>query len=454
MDQIQLSKEEIDALLERVKANALQNGDYEIIKSMADAIATLGQALDNKATSIKRLLAMLFGPKTEKRETVTGGESPEEKDKEPSKPKSKPKKKKKGHGRRGASTYTGADRNFIPHETLKPKDACPLCPKGKVYRMKNPGVIICLNGQPPIDATIHELEKLRCNLCGKVFTATAPQGVTGKHYDETAKAMMAVLKYGYGFPWYRLEKLQENLGIPLPASSQWEKTESAADLIYPAFNELERQAAQGEILHNDDTTMKILELIKENKTRDKDERTGIFTSGIISKIGQDKRIAIFYTGRNHAGENISSLYQKRENDKSPPIQMCDALSRNTSSEFEVILSHCMAHARRNFVQVAPSFPDECRNVIDILAEVYHLDAQAKEQNMTPDERLAFHKANSASHMDDLYSWLNTQINDKLVEPNSGLGKAITYMINHWKELTQFLKVPGGPLDNNICEQGL
>ncbi|MCP4117185.1 MAG: transposase [Desulfobacteraceae bacterium] len=123
-----------------------------------------------------------------------------------------------------------------------------------------------------------------------------------------------------------------------------------------------------------------------------------------------------------------------------------------NGDYEIIKS--MAHARRNFVQVAPSFPDECRNVIDILAEVYHLDAQSKEQNMTPDERLAFHKANSASHMDDLYSWLNTQINDKLVEPNSGLGKAITYMINHWKELTQFLKVPGGPLDNNICEQGL
>lgn len=452
MDQIQLSKEEIDALLERVKVNALQEGDYEIIKSMANAIVKLGQALDNKATSIKRLLAMLFGPKTEKKGKVTGEDESKEKDKEPSKP--KPKKKKKGHGKRGASTYTGANRNVILHEALKPKDPCPLCPKGKVYRMKDPGIVICLNGQPPIDATIHELEKLRCNLCGKVFTAAAPEGVTGKHYDETAKAMMAVLKYGHGFPWYRLEKLQENLGIPLPASSQWENTESAADLIYPAFYELERQAAQGGILHNDDTPMKILDLIQENKTRDKNERTGIFTSGIISKIDEGKRIAIFYTGRNHAGENITSLYQMRDKEKAPPIQMCDALSRNTSSEFEIILSYCMAHARRNFVQVAPSFPDEYRHVIDILAEVYHVDAQAKEQNMTPDERLAFHQANSASQMDDLYSWLNTQMNDNLVEPNSGLGKAITYMINHWKELTQFLKVPGVPLDNNICEQSL
>ena len=116
-----------------------------------------------------------------------------------------------------------------------------------------PGVVIKISAQAPLQATIYDLEKLRCNLCGEVFTAKAPGNITGKHYDETAKAMIAILKYGCGFPWYRMEKLQESLGVPLPASTQWDKTESAADLIYPAFNELKRQAAQGNILHNDDT---------------------------------------------------------------------------------------------------------------------------------------------------------------------------------------------------------
>ena len=452
MDQIQLSEEEINALLKRVKANALQEGDYEIIKSMTDAIITLGQALDNKATSIKRLLAMLFGPKTEKKDEILKDNEPEEKDKKPPTP--KPEKKKEGHGKIPASSYTGADRKFISHEKLKPKDSCPLCLNGKVYPIKKPGIAIYLKGQPPIDVTIYELEKLRCNLCGEVFTAAAPENITGKYYDETARAMMAILKYGYGFPWYRLEKLQESLGIPLPASNQWEKTEAQADLIYPAFDELKYQAAQGEVFHNDDTTMKILDLIQENKTRDKDERTGIFTSGIISKIDEGKRIAIFYTGRNHAGENIASLYEMRGKEKDPPIQMCDALSRNMSSEFIFILFHCLTHSRRSFVEVIESFPDECRYVIEILAEVYHIDAKAKKKNMTPDQRLAFHQVHSGPKMNALRSWLDTQIQDKLVEPNSGLGKAITYMIKHWKELTQFLKVPGAPLDNNICEQGL
>ncbi|MFO8002854.1 transposase, partial [Thioalkalivibrio sp.] len=43
---------------------------------------------------------------------------------------------------------------------------------------------------------------------------------------------------------------------------------------------------------------------------------------------------------------------------------------------------------------------------------------------------------------------------KLVEPNSGLGKAIKYMLKHWKKLTRFLEVPGTPLDNNIAERAL
>ena len=466
MDKIELTQEKIDALLKRVETNTLQKGDYEIIKSMAGAIMTLSQAVDNKSTSIKKLLRILFGSKTEKKKILLNKNEPEHTDKdltetEPeaeeknkNSSKSKSEKKKKGHGKTPASQYTGAGEEFIPHEKFKHKDPCPLCPNGKLYPFSKPGVAIHLKGQPPIDATIYNLEKLRCNLCGEVFTAEAPQGITGKHYDETAKSMIAVLKYGYGFPWYRLEKLQESLGIPLPSSIQWEKIESHADLIYPVFNELKRQAAQGDVLHNDDTTMKILDLIQENKTREKNERTGIFTSGIISLLEEGKRIALFYTGRNHAGENIASIYEMRGSDKGLPIQMCDSLSRNMSSEFMIILCHCITHARRGFVDVISSFPDECRYVIEALAEVYHVDAQAKEQNMTPDQRLGFHQLNSGSQMDALRSWLDTQIQDNLVEPNSGLGKAITYMIKHWHELTQFLRVSGAPLDNNICEQGL
>ncbi len=57
-------------------------------------------------------------------------------------------------------------------------------------------------------------------------------------------------------------------------------------------------------------------------------------------------------------------------------------------------------------------------------------------------------------MDELHAWMTKQIDEKLIEPNSGLGQAIAYMSNHWHKLTLFLRVPGAPLDNNICERAL
>ena len=134
--------------------------------------------------------------------------------------------------------------------------------------------------------------------------------------------------------------------------------------------------------------------------------------------------------------------------------MCDALSRNTSEDLQIILSNCLTHGRRNFVDVVSSFPEECQFVIETLAKVYHNDQIAKDKKMIPEERLAFHQAESKSLMDALYLWFNKQLGEKRVEPNSGLGKAINYMLNHWKPLTRFLQIPGAPLDNNICERAL
>jgi len=446
METVRLTSEELDALVERAESGNLWKGDADIIRTMANAVKVLSQAVNDKAVSIKKLLAMVFGPKTEKKKNVLKARILETRNKDKT-------TAPKGHGRRTADAYTGAVRKTVPHEALKHKDPCPLCPKGIVYRLKKPGQVICFTGQVPINATVYELEKLRCNLCGMVFTANAPDHKTGRDYDASAMAMIAILRYGYGFPWNRLEKLQESFGIPLAAATQWDKTEAAADIIYPVFLELVHQAAQGYIFHNDDTTMKILSLMQENKDRTTGERTGIFTTGIISKI-DNRQIALFYTGRNHAGENIIDLYKKRQSHRLPPIQMCDALSRNTTDEFKGILCNCLTHARRNFVGEIENFPEETAHVIEVIAEVYHIDSRTKKQKMTPDQRLACHKEHSKPLMTGLKSWLDRQMAGHLVEPNSGLGKAIAYMLKHWEKLTQFLKVPGAPLDNNICEQSL
>jgi transposase len=318
-------------------------------------------------------------------------------------------------------------------------------------------VLIRIVGQAPVQAKVYELQKLRCNLCGKVFTAPAPEGIGTAKYDATAASMMALLKYGSGLPFNRLDGLQGSLGIPLPASTQWDMVSCVARKIAPVYEELIRQAAQGELLHNDDTTMRILGLTGETKAEayayEESKRKGVFTSGIVSVTGS-RRMALFFTGWRHAGENLAEVLRHRAEGLAAPIQMCDALSRNEPQGVETILANCNAHGRRRFVEVAENFPDECRFVLETLKEVYKNEAVAKKRDLSPQERLRFHQKQSGRVMGKLKGWLNRQLGQKLVEPNSGLGQAIQYMLNHWRKLTQFLKIPGVPLDNNTCERAL
>ena len=276
------------------------------------------------------------------------------------------KEKPKGHGRNGASSYTGAKKVAVPHPTLHTGDHCPGCEKGKVYPQKEPRTLVRVVGQAPLAATVYELDRLRCNLCGEVFTAPEPDGVGPEKYDETTAAMIALLKYGSGMPFYRLEKLEHLLGIPLPASTQWEIAEEAAEVIKAAPDELIRQAAQGEVLHNDDTGMRVLRMAREPS----DDRTGVFTSGIVS-TKQGQRIALYFTGRQHAGENLRDVLVHRAQALAAPVQMSDALSRNTSAlpeGVEILLANCLAHGRRQFVEVAANFPEACRYVLETLGE--------------------------------------------------------------------------------------
>lgn len=232
---------------------------------------------------------MIFGPKTEKNGKARAGTSCR---------KSGKKEKPEGHGRNGAADYSGAETMAVSHQSLCHCDPCPACEDGRLYLQGSPGVVIRIKGCAPLQGTIYELEKLRCNICGKIFTADLPPETGTQKYDESASAMLAVLRYGSGLPLNRLAGLQAALGIPLAASTQWEVTEKMADRIHPVFNELIRQAAQGEVVHNDDTTMKILELMAETTTTSpKPSRTGGFTTGILS-ILDDRRIAMFSPAAN------------------------------------------------------------------------------------------------------------------------------------------------------------
>jgi len=355
-----------------------------------------------------------------------------------------------GHGRNAAEAFTGANRMAVPHDTLHAGDSCPACEEGKVYRQREPATRIRIIGQAPLKATVFEMERLRCNACGEVFTASLPQSAGEEKFDATAVAMIALLKYGTGMPFHRMERLEAQLGMPLPAATQWELMKAAAKPIQPVLDEHIRQAAQGGVVHNDDTSMRVLKLVRGAD----DGRTGVFTSGIVSICAGGWKIALYFTGWKHAGENLADVLKQRVAKMETPIQMCDALSRNSPKLVETLLANCLAHGRRQVVDVAANFPEESRYVLESLGAVYSFDAEAKQRGLTPEDRLTFHQSNSGPVMDDLHQWLKNQFAEHKTEPNSGLGKAISYLLRHWPELTLFLRQAGAPLDNNIAERML
>jgi len=458
----ELRLDELIGIVEHAKAS-LTEEQHATLKAAVETLAFLTQELATKGTSIERLRKLIFGASTEKTSQVLGDKQASDgagaagaqtPDGGQSGAAGNEKPKAPGHGRNGAAAYRSAERVKVPHPTLHSGDDCPACLKGKVYLLE-PSLLVRVRGVAPLLATVYECERLRCNLCGEVYTAEAPEGVGNAKYDETAASMIGMLKYGCGLPFNRIVKLEQGLGIPLPAATQWDVVQRAAGPLAPAHEELIRQAAQGEVLYNDDTVMKILELMKGHEEEagadEPEERTGVFTSGIVA-TGDGHRIALFFTGRQHAGENLADVLARRAQELAAPIQMCDALSRNLPGEFKTILANCLTHARRRFVDVADDFPEECRHLLETLCEVYKNDALTRQREMSAEERLCFHQAESGPLMADLEEWLRVQIEEHKVEPNSGLGEAIVFMRKHWLKLTLFLRVPGAPLDNNICER--
>lgn len=186
---VDVNLEELDRVLDQARETPLSEADYDKLKGALHALA-----------------GMLVKPRgTEKTSAVLEQQLAPPKESIDPPP---------GHGRNGAQAYAGAKKVAVAHPSLHTGDPCPGCEKGKVYPQKEPRTLVRIVGQAPLAATLYELDRLRCNLCGEVFTAPEPEGVGPEKYDETTAAMIALLKYGSGMPFYRLEKLEQLLGRP------------------------------------------------------------------------------------------------------------------------------------------------------------------------------------------------------------------------------------------------
>ena len=372
---VELSDEQVEALLDKASA-ALTPEETGQLRQMVETLRYITGELDKKRVSIKRLKAMLFGPSSEKtrspalekliKNALQGNDPSSQQDdtsandnrppslaSDDAPQDSEPKPKRPGHGRLGAQDYQGAQREHVTHPTIKPKDQCPKCDKGKLYLQKQPKVIVRMTGSAPIQAKVWSYDWFRCNLCGAMFTAPLPEEAgPPEKYDASVTSAVANLHYDLGLPFNRLATFQAQVQIPLPSSTQWDLVNGAVAHLHPLFEAMIRQAASGDVIHNDDTVNRVLELMGRRREKPPDdknvgkERTGIFTTGLISTLEQ-VRIALFFTGRQHAGENLAAVLERCEEGRGPLVNMSDGLSRNDPTHLpaglEVIFVDCLAH---------------------------------------------------------------------------------------------------------------
>jgi hypothetical protein len=477
-EKVKLTQAEGEALIERIKASDLTESDRGVLERLIHMYFWLLFTLQEAKLSLKRLKVLLFG-KAPAAETKAKGSSPKDEppaDKAHGKPDAPSEDdtpsgdeterdaagrrkrgggKPAGQGRQSAEAYTGAEQVLCSLEELAIGQRCPACGQGSLYRLP-PGVEVRIDGNGFLTALRYELEKLRCSACGQVYTAPLPPEAGQEKYTDRARAVLALGRYYLGLPFNRLEGYQQLVGVPVADATQWDQVEQLVGCVWPVFNELVYQAAQGERLYEDDTPVRVLSMIQENAMAAPGTRTGMYTTGLVAQR-EGHEIWLYFSGRANAGENAGALVQQREPDAGPLILMSDALSANRlepAPSVEVIVCFCLAHGLRKFSDLEEAFPQPCRHVLEILDQVFEHDQVTREGQFDAKERLAYHQRHSGPLMEALHRWLEQQIEDREVEPNSRLGSAFNYLLKHWTELTQFLRVPGAPIDSNLVERAL
>ena len=479
------SSSEIEPIIDEINLSSLSCSTKSFCILCIRTACWLPSILQKKNISISRLKAMILGKKKKKggssgnnegdngvnnndghangSESATNGEqsmvsSDNTSDSNdniqlPAKSPLQEPKKGKNKGRNGHNTYENANIIFHTISDVQAGDPCRtiLC-KGKFYELPA-GIIVVIDGQPMARATKHIVEKYRCNLCHLIVKAEVPKDLAGKQKVYTSRfiAQLAMHKFYLGIPYHRFDKYHKTINFPLPDSTQWDLIEKMGGSAYPVFHELAVRLSNGKLVQNDDTVLRILEVITENKNNPTINRKGSFTTCLLG-AEETHPIVLYFNGRHHSGENLDAVLANRDEDKPQIIQMSDALACNTPKTIATVACYCLSHGFRKIDELAEFFPKSCFPIMTKLAKVFANDKETKE--LSDVARMLYHQQNSGPILHACYDEIESILEDPRTEPNGELAKALRYLKKHWVKLTRFLSVPGAPIDNNIVERAL
>ena len=451
------SPEQADKFLSVLEATLIPKEQIEFAKALISGNEWISQQLERGLLTIAKMrkLFQIQGSEKAALRKLRANRTPSTGNATSPEQNTGGKEKPKGHGRNDSSAYSGAEIVTVTHPELTPGGTCPAerC-GGRLYEATEPGFVVRVSGAPLATATRYHLQKLRCSVCQVIYTAPLPDGVSDKKYDNQFVAMLMINKYFMSMPLFRQDRLQNYLGMPLPASTQWDLMVAHEPMLKKLHQAFCQDAANGLALCYDDTSVKVLSEIKAKKQAakgDKDKYT-CFSTGVVS-IHEDHRCYVFMSNTQVAGAYMADILSLRDASLDLPIIMCDAISANIPqgiSDDLYVLCYCLVHARRQFYELPSGYDDLADRVIDLIGKIYDQEAAAK--SLSAEARLAHHKKHSQPIMDELKTYLESQ--QKAFEPNGVAGAAINYVLKRFTGLSQFLRYANAPLDNNIVEQAL
>jgi hypothetical protein len=223
----------------------------------------------------------------------------------------------------------------------------PVCGPGRFDEVQ-PGVEMRMEGQALLSAMRYALAKLRCSACGEGCTAPLPKEAAEEKSRARARAVWAVGRDDVGRPLDRREDDHAMLGVPVPEAPQWDQIACVGDRSSVGLASLERLAAQGELMDQDDTPVRILSRIDEHHERPahaearglsrSQERTGRSTTAVAVKGGA-RTLCLSDSGRAHAGAHRASWVKKRQAGHEKPLVRSEALTRNAADEARLLRCH-------------------------------------------------------------------------------------------------------------------
>jgi transposase len=372
-------------------------------------------------------------------------------------------KNRNEHGRRGWNDFPDAPLQCHAHDELKPGCQCPQCVRGRLYPCE-PARIAVIVGRPPLQAERHEAERLQCNLCKTIFTASLGReseddGVDGRRlYAFSAATAVVLQKYYGGMPWHRQEGLQAAQGVEVPDASMSDLCERVANDAAPIARVLRGRARDAKLLLGDDTGALILaERAVERPDRRTGklvERTGGHVTCVIAVTEDDHRITLYRVGIQHTGEMLDQVLEGRPPELPPPLFMGDCHSANTVTVCQVIYGACNAHAVRRFKALKDRYPEQAAYALERYKKIFDHETSCKEAKLNPQERLTYHREHSKPLLDELCGYGDELLESKAFEPNSDIAEAYGYVTNNRVRLSAFLRHPGMPLENNEVERKL